>query len=198
MSFVLFDTEYIADKGFLEDGFDGWKNREVIQIAALKIDEKLEVSETFNVYVKPLKHEHISPYFSDLTGITDKTTQQQGGDFPTAYKLFLQFVQNDVCYSHGWGADDDADGVVMRETLSYYDLKNVQQLKYKNIAPWFKKQYIKNNINITKQASGEIAHLLGKEDVLKKLNLQPHNALYDVYSLLVGIRYFNIYTEYFE
>ena len=46
MSFVLFDTEYIADKGFLEDGFDGWKNREVIQIAALKIDEKLEVSKT--------------------------------------------------------------------------------------------------------------------------------------------------------
>ena len=31
---------------FLEDGFDGWKNREVIQIAALKIDEKLEVSKT--------------------------------------------------------------------------------------------------------------------------------------------------------
>lgn len=42
MPFILFDTEYIADRGFLEEGFNGWQNREIIQIGALKISDDLQ------------------------------------------------------------------------------------------------------------------------------------------------------------
>ena len=195
MSFVIFDTEYIADKGLLEEGFDGWKNLEIIQIAALKIDEKLEVIDSLNLYIKPIKHQHISAYFSDLTGITDEIILQKGISFPEAYQRFRTFVQDDVCYSHGWGSDDDADGVVMRQTMSYYDLNDINPPKYKNIAPWFEQQYKLHHLDIKKQSSGQVASLLGMGDELIRLNLQPHNAFYDVYSLLIGLRYFDFCGE---
>ena len=55
MNFVIFDTEYVADKGLFEEGFEGWKNREIIQIAALKVNDSLEVVDSLNLYVKPTK-----------------------------------------------------------------------------------------------------------------------------------------------
>ena len=55
MPFILFDTEYIADRGFLEEGFNGWQNREIIQIGALKISDDLQILDTFNYYIKPKK-----------------------------------------------------------------------------------------------------------------------------------------------
>ena len=191
MSFVLFDTEYIADKGFLEEGFDGWKNREVIQIGALKISDDLQILDIFNSYIKIQKHKYISDYFSKLTGITNDIMAEQGQDFPFVYKLFKEFVGDCRCYSHGWSfeQENDADGEVMREMLNYYKIEDFHQPIYKNIAFWFREQYKKKNIRISQQASGEIAFLLGVSEELEKLNLQPHNALYDVYSIWSGLKY---------
>ena len=191
MSFIIFDTEYIAEKGLLEKGFDGWKNREIIQIAALKVDESLEVEEKFNVYIKPVRNKEISEYFSNLTGIDNEKIAKEGIDFVSAYKAFRKFVEDKDCYSHGWGDENnnDADGEVVREMLAYYGVIDNNPPKYKNIAFWFREKYLEKNINITSQSSGEIAKLLGQDDKLEKLNLSPHNAFYDVYSILVGLRF---------
>lgn len=190
MNFVIFDTEYVADKGLFEEGFEGWKNREIIQIAALKVNDSLEVVDSLNLYVKPTKHKNISPYFSQLTGITDDIINQQGIDFPQAYEEFKSFVMNCDCYSHAWSFNDinDGDGEVLRETMSYYGINNDNPPSYHNIAYWFREQYQKKHINISKQSSGEIAQLLGQEKELERLNLNPHNALYDVYSILIGLK----------
>jgi len=191
MSFVIYDTEYIAEKGLLEEGFTGWKNREIIQIAALKVTNTLEVADKLNLYVKPLKNAHISNYFSALTGITDETLSSQGLNFPEAYEKFHKFAGRLPCYSHCWTTDENntGDGEVINETMSYYGLSDANPPDYRNIGPWFRKQYALRHINIKKQASGEIASLLGLEDKLRKLNLQPHNSFYDVYSILTGLRY---------
>lgn len=191
MPFVLFDTEYIADKGFLEEGFDGWKNREIIQIGALKISDDLQILDSFNYYIKPKKHKYISDYFSKLTGITNDFMAEQGQDFPLVYNRFKAFVGECKCYSHGWSFEpgNDSDGDVVREMLNYYKIEDFHQPVYKNIAFWFREQYQKKNIKISKQSSGEIAALLGLSDELEKLHLQPHNALYDVYSIWIGLKY---------
>lgn len=191
MPFVLFDTEYIADKGFLEEGFDGWQNREVIQIGALKISDDLQILDSFNYYIKPKKHKYISDYFSKLTGITNDIMAEKGRDFPFVYGCFKKFVGECICYSHGWSfeKENDSDGEVMREMLDDYKINDVSQPVYKNIAFWFREQYENKNIKILQQSSGEIASLLGISDELEKLNLQPHNALYDVYSIWAGLKY---------
>ena len=135
-------------------------------------------------------HKKIPQYFVDLTGINDEIMKKEGIDFERAYKLFKVFVGDDVCYSHGWSfdKDNDADGEVMREMLRMYDIADYKQPNYQNIAVWFRDKYKEKGIKVEKQSSGEIATILGKEDELKQLCLQVHNAFYDVCSILVGLR----------
>ncbi len=193
MSFIIFDTEYIADKGLYEKGFNGWKNREVIQIAAIKVGENLQVEDKLDFYTLPVKHTEISAYFTDVTGITNEFMHLHGVDFVRAYEAFFEFSKGLNCYSHAWGsmAHDKCDGNVLDETLSYYRNKNNFSLNYLNIAPWFQFQYQKNQMPVTGQASGEIATILGLAKNLADLNLNPHNAFYDVYSILEGLKYFH-------
>ena len=189
--FVIFDTEYIADKGKHEEGFDGWKNREITQIAAIKVDDHLNVVDELNIYLRLKLHSHIGKYFVELTGITDEKLSKEGIDFPKAYELFRAFVGDLNCYSHGWTASMSVlgDGEIMFEMMRLYDLKDDNPPKYKNIAPWFCEAYQRRGIDIKKQNSGAIARLLGKEAELEKLGLAEHNAFYDVYSILTGLRF---------
>lgn len=191
MSFIIFDTEYIADKGQYEQGFNGWKNREVIQIAAIKVSDDLRVEDKLDFYTLPVRHPDIPPYFINVTGITNEIMRARGVNFIKAYQAFAKFAQNLNCYSHGWGApaDDQCDGAVLNETLNYYKCKTAA-ITYFNIAPWFKFQYARNGLSITRQASGEIASLLGLEQNLLDLDLSPHNAFYDVHSILEGLKRF--------
>lgn len=190
MSFVIFDTEYIADKGMKEEGFCGWQNREVIQIAALKVNNKLDVVDKLNLYVKPKLHNEIPQYFVDLTGIDDEIMRKEGVAFDEAYNVFKDFVGKDICYSHGWSFNqyNDGDGEVMREMLTTYNMTDENQPNYQNIAYWFRDKYKEKGINVETQSSGEIATILGKDNELKQLCLQIHNAFYDVYSILIGLR----------
>ncbi|MBE6454806.1 MAG: hypothetical protein E7017_08040 [Alphaproteobacteria bacterium] len=191
MTFVVYDTEYIADKGLKEEGFCGWQNREIIQIAAIKTDDNLDVLSKFNFYIKPKLHTKISKYFVELTGITDEVMKTHGITFEDAYTKFKEFVGTDNCYSHSWDFENenDGDGEVMREMLKIYNIEDNAQPNYKNIAFWFRDKYKQENINIKKQSSGEIADLLGLSENMKRIGLQPHNAFYDVYSILEGLKY---------
>ncbi len=186
MSFVIFDTEYIADKGLKEEGFCGWQNRELIQMAALKIDNNMEIIDKINLYVTPSLHTEIPKYFVELMGINNEDIKNNGISFTEAYIKFKNFVDDKICYSHSW--DDEDDAVVMKEMLSIYRIEDDKQPVYRNIASWFKKKYRENNINVVKQSSGEIATILGCQKELETLGLQKHNALYDVYSILIGLK----------
>lgn len=188
MSFVIFDTEFTADKGLLESGFDGWKNREIVQIAAIKVTSDLQVTDELNLYLKPEIHPYLSDYFVKLTGLTDSLIDEKGVAFPDGYRQFKLFAGNLVCYSHDWGNSKIADGEIMAEMLAHYKIYDNYPPCYKNIAPWFKARYEEEKIDIKSQASGEIAQLLGQEKALTSLGLGKHNALYDVYSILCGLR----------
>ena len=136
-------------------------------------------------------HAEIPKYFVDLTGIKNECIKDEGITFEEAYKIFKSFVGDDICYSHSWDDDNEADGIVMREMLSIHQIEDKKSPIYRNIAPWFKKKYFENNIDVQKQSSGEIATILGCQNELDNLCLQVHNAFYDVYSILIGLRFFN-------
>ncbi|MFV0626271.1 MAG: 3'-5' exonuclease [Alphaproteobacteria bacterium] len=192
--FIIFDTEFTTWEGCIVHGWNDWKKREVVQISALKVDaETLEVIEEFNAYVKPQINPILSDYFVELTGLTNELIQEQGIPFEQMYWQFRTFVGDSICYSHAWGSNDMsdiADGSVMRENLCLFGLKDENEPKYANIVPWFKKMYFENKIEIKTQNSGAIAKLLGIENELKSLNLDEHNAIYDCYSILLGIKFF--------
>ena len=192
MSFVIFDTEYTSWKGCLENGWRGNQKKEVVQISALRVSENLEVMDEFSALCQPAVNPVLSEYFTNLTGITNEQLEKQGMLFAKVYKKFEEFAGTDVCYSHGWGSDyfNKSDGEILEENICLYKLTKTKELIYRNVAPVFKQLYLENGIIVKSQSSGQIAGILGLEENLKHLGLNPHNALYDVYSIFEGLKYF--------
>ncbi|MBQ8677599.1 MAG: hypothetical protein IJ529_03940 [Alphaproteobacteria bacterium] len=191
MSFVIFDTEYTSWKGCQEKGWSGARKKEIVQIAALKVTEDLQVIAEFNKLCRPVINPILSDYFVNLTHITNEMISQEGILFEKAFTEFKEFVGQNTCFSHGWGADFEhkSDGAIIDENIDLYHLRLKNDIKYFNIAPFFQKVYEKKKLQIKSQASGDIASLLGLGDKLVSLHLQPHDAFYDVYSILEGVRY---------
>lgn len=192
MSYVIFDTEYTSWEGCNANGWHDWQKKEIVQIAAVRVDEADDrpIGE-LNLYVKPVLNPVLSDYFVSLTGISNQKIAAEGIGFADAYEQFKFFVGRDKCYSHGWSLSQDelADGKVMLENLELLGLKDCTPPEFHNIAPWFKEQYQAKGIHIEKQCSGEIAVLLGCTEEFEHSELDVHNALYDVYSILAGIRF---------
>lgn len=198
MEFVIFDTEYTTWEGCNKNGWHDWQKKEVVQIVALKVSaDDLSVIEEFSYFIKPKFNPILSDYFINLTKIDNVTIQEKGVDFEFVYNKFKDFVGDLVVYSHGWSLATTgiADGEVLNENLEYYGLKDDNKPNYVNIAPWFMKEYKMRNISIQKQCSGEIAKLLGCEGEISHLGLSVHNALYDTYSILAGLKYLGFNFE---
>ena len=192
MSLVIFDTEYTTWQGCLEHGWKDKQKKEIVQIAALKVSDDLNVLDEFNILCKPTINPVLSDYFINLTHIDNNMINKHGILFSEAYRMFIDFVGTDICYSHAWGADfyNKSDGLVMEENLALYKIAESNNITYRNIAAVFAKLYQDHNMHIKSQCSGQIAQILGIEKNLTKLGLDIHNALYDVYSILEGLKYF--------
>lgn len=192
MSFIIFDTEYTSWQGCQQNGWRGNRKKEIVQIAALKISDTLDVLEQFNVLCKPTINPVLSDYFTNLTHITNEMINKNGKSFSQAYKEFEDFVGTNICYSHAWGADflNESDGAILKENLYLYGLQPNKNITYRNIAPVFAQLYEKNHIVVQSQSSGQIVSVLGIKQKLDNLGLDTHNAFYDVYSILEGLKYF--------
>ena len=65
-----------------------------------------------------------------------------------------------------------------------------QKKEIVQIAAMFKELYARHNINIKSQSSGQIVKLLDIQNKLSPLGLDEHNAFFDVYSVLEGLKFF--------
>jgi len=192
MPFILFDTEYTSWKGCQENGWTGRKKKEIVQIAALKITDDLRVMDTFNELCRPIINPILSDYFVKLTRITNEMVQKEGHPFPETYERFKKFAGSNFCLSHSWGSGyyNKSDGSIIEENLRLHNLPTESDIKYRNIAHIFKKLYKIHHIDIKSQSSGQIVKLLHLEKQQEHLHLDEHNALFDSYSILIGLRYF--------
>jgi len=186
--FIIFDLEYT----WREDN-PHFYEKEIIQFAALKVDAyTLEVKDSISSFVKPTLDPIIPQCEIDFTGITQQKIDEHGIEFGDAYAKFKKFIGTTVCYSHGWSRANTAiaDGEIWNRGLEFNKIKDSYLIRYKNIADWFREQYARFNIKIEKQSAGDIARLLGRDINIKKTGLSIHNALYDCYSILEGLRFF--------
>ncbi len=192
MSFIIFDTEYTSWRGCQEHGWHGRQKREMVQISAIRVSNDLRVLDTFNVLCKPVINPVLSDYFVQLTGITNKQIQSKGIAFKNAYRKFKKFVGKSQCLSHGYGGkwDDKCDGVIIQENLKLYNMPIDNDIIYHNISAWLMPEYKKARLRECPKNSGKIAKILHMDSKIKTLGIDEHNALYDSYSILMGIRYF--------
>ena len=192
MSFIIFDTEYTSWCGCQEHGWRGRQKREIVQISALRISNDLRLLGTFNILCKPVINPVLSDYFVKLTGITNKQIQSKGVSFKNAYKKFKKFVGKSQCLSHGYGGKwtDKCDGEIILENLKLNNMPMDEDIKYHNISAWLISEYQKARLREHPKNSGKIAKILHMDSNIKNLGIDEHNALYDSYSILMGIKYF--------
>ena len=173
MYFIVFDLELNQDFSSLQN-IDMKRSAnlfEIIQIGAVKLDSELNTVSTFNRYIKPVIYKDISPFITELTGIT--TGQLQGEEnFPEVYKSFIEFISGIDSVFCTWGMSD------VKELFSNAEEHKLSSKllprKFINLQP-----YVSLYFNFSSK------NLLRLEHAVKALSLSTsydfHNALYDAY-----------------
>lgn len=116
--FIVMDTEFTSWEGAMHRDWSGpneW--REMVQIAAVEIDPTQGFKETahFDVLVKPQWNKELSPYFSELTAISQEQVDREGLMFAEAADKFAQFIKGKDVWSYG------GDEKIFRENCMFYN-----------------------------------------------------------------------------
>lgn len=180
-SIVFYDTEFTTWPGALESNWgEPWQHRELVQIGAIRFDlETLEEIDELDILIKPKLNPALSPYFVNLTGITQDAVDNKGLSFPEAYRLFTAYIGDLEASSYG------PDDIVVRENLALHAMPAAEtDFSGFDIGPWFKKEGGSYGVG-PKTNSGKLAATLGAP--MKAL--QEHNALHDVRSICAAYRF---------
>ncbi|WP_310727957.1 3'-5' exonuclease [Streptomyces sp. N2A] len=180
-SFVVFDLEFTSWPGALEQDWGApGQLREVVQIGALRLSEDCSVLEEYETLVRPVVNPQLSPYFTELTGITQESMDQDGVPPAQALGEFLGFCQGQTVLSYG------NDMVVLGENIGWARARG-EELKHSmldaafvNIRPWV------NTVAPTTTTAnvGRLWDVLG---LPKPVAGQEHSALFDCYSLATAL-----------
>ena len=93
-SITIFDLEYTAwECSMARSWLTPGEYREVVQIGAVRLDaDSFQVQAEFDVLIRPRFNPRLSPYFENLTGISNAQLESRGVDFRTGYDRFLAFA----------------------------------------------------------------------------------------------------------
>ncbi|HEY0282961.1 MAG TPA: 3'-5' exonuclease [Rhizomicrobium sp.] len=120
---VVFDLESTAWEGSMEAGWlRPGEFQEVVQIGAVKVDEKFNAGETFDMLVRPRINPVLSPYLERLTGLTNEAMRERGVDFAEAYRAFLAFCDGLPVVAFG------RDDLVFADNLRLYGISDAPPL----------------------------------------------------------------------
>lgn len=107
MYYIVFDLEFNQD--FTSIQLSGNKASsfpfEIIQIGAVKLDGFMNTVASFDRYVKPTVYSQISPFITELTGITTEQLVNEK-TFPEVYHDFIEFIEDSDSVFCIWGKTD--------------------------------------------------------------------------------------------
>lgn len=112
MNYIIFDLEWNrfirAVKARCPD--------EIIQIGAVKYNEKMEHIASFNRYICPVLYRKMEPTVEKLTGLSIAMLKKDGIPFEKAAEEFRQFVGDDAVIM-SWGSQD---AEIFRKNCAYF------------------------------------------------------------------------------
>lgn len=173
MSYIVFDLEFNQDfsTSLAEVDKKASLPFEIIQIGAYKLDFNRNTIGSFNRYVRPTLYSSVSPFITELTGITTIQLLHEE-NFPDVFKAFISFLNGQDTVLCTWGKTD------MKELFRNAKYFNLDQ----NLLP-------KTFIDIQPYASIHLKQpgkkLLRLEYTVKALKISTpypfHNAYHDAY-----------------
>lgn len=172
---TVFDLEYTTwecamARHWLEPG----QYKEVVQIGAVKLDGgTLQVLDEFDLLVKPRINPLLSPYFENLTGISNAEVAAKGVDFADGYARFAAFAGDGPIMAFGH------DEWILEENLRLYGITDYRALpRFQDLRSWF----AACNVDPRGKMSCEIAPSLGLV-----FEGRVHNALDDARSMAASM-----------
>ncbi len=118
-NYIVFDLEWNQCPSGKDNEVTGVPF-EVIEIGAVKLDERWQVVDTFRRYIKPQLYDRINTYTSEVINITMELLNEQGMSFVKACSEFLGWCGLDYTFVI-WG---DSDLVELQRNMSYYKMES--------------------------------------------------------------------------
>ena len=142
---------------------------EILQIGAVRLTEKQEVADEFQVLIKPKYYRRLNRRVSKLTGIKESQLREEGIPMEEAMERFRTWCGEDVIFLT-WGFDDIT---ILRENLRLYGISENW------VSRWFNAQMIFNaqtDGSTSQKALKTAMEIFGIE-----ATLPAHDALGDAY-----------------
>lgn len=186
MNYIVFDLEFNQDLSSLQDtNMLKWQTDspvqnkkglsqypfEIIQIGAVKLDSNLNNIATYNQYIKPVIYSNVSPFVTELTGITTEQLSEEKL-FPLVYDSFIEFIGEAESVFCIWGMSDLK---ALYKNVDYHKLNSRQIPElFINIQPFVPKHLKLTQKNLLRlQTAVELLEI--------PITYEFHNALHDAY-----------------
>lgn len=102
MNYIIFDLEWNNAYSYVSKGF----MNEIIEIGAVKLNERLEIVDTFKQLVKPKITKRLSGRCKNLTNITNEELKENGISFNDAIADFAQWSRGEGNVFLSWSNSD--------------------------------------------------------------------------------------------
>ena len=142
---------------------------EIIQIGAVRVTEDQQVTDEFQVMIKPKYYRHLNRRVSKLTGIKEARLKEEGIPFPEAMEQFRAWCGEDIVFLT-WGFDDIG---ILRENLKLFGLSEDWTEKWYNAQMIFNAQTDGSNAQKALKTAMEIFGI--------EATRPAHDALGDAY-----------------
>ena len=142
---------------------------EIIQIGAVRVTEDQQVTDEFQVMIKPKYYRHLNRRVSKLTGIKEARLKEEGIPFPEAMERFRNWCGDDVVFLT-WGFDDIG---ILRENLRLFGMEENWTEKWYNAQMIFNAQTDGSNAQKALKTAMEIFGI--------EATRPAHDALGDAY-----------------
>lgn len=129
---------------------------EIIEIGAVRMNEKREILDTFHELVRPQVYHEISWHTQKMLKLK-KGELKKGDKFPAVYKRFLKWCGKDPIFCT-WGSQDLSE---LQKNISYYKLKPLSEkpLLYYNVQKLFAIWQKEENISKSLEAAIDILEI---------------------------------------
>lgn len=170
MNYIIFDLEFNQDFSSLQNT-DKRVSRypfEIIQIGAIKLDSQLIKAAEFNRYVKPAIYNNISPFVTELTGITTEKLQNEEY-FQEVFKEYIEFIGGTNSVFCIWGMSDIKE---LFRNADYHKLdKSMLPKMFINLQP-----LVSKHLNLPSK------NMLRLQHAVEALNIPVTKSFHDAFS----------------
>ena len=142
---------------------------EIIQIGAVRVTEDQQVTDEFQVLIRPKYYRHLNRRVSKLTGIKEARLKEEGIPFKEAMRQFIDWCGEDIIFLT-WGFDDIA---ILRENLQLFNMQTDFTNRWYNAQMIFNAQTDGSNAQKALKTAMEIFEI--------EATRPAHDALGDAY-----------------